>query len=51
MVNQNDVLRCKHCANATKVQNSCLVYCKWLRHDVYGNSIQCPRFERYYEPF
>lgn len=51
MVAGKDVLRCKDCVWAVKVANSDLVYCKWLRHDVYSKSIQCPRFERYYEPF
>lgn len=51
MVAEDNELRCKDCVWAVKVDNSSMVFCNWQKHDVYGESMPCPNFELYCEPF
>lgn len=51
MVAEDDGLRCNDCVWAVKALNTTMVYCKWHQIYVYGGSMPCPNFERYYKPF
>ena len=43
--------RCGNCIWHVNCENSSLVFCKWLRINVYSSSLPCVDYELYEEPF